>query len=66
MTSKELYKLLDKLGMINELDYELFNKQLHNLADTIDFVDDLCTENSDEYIKRLLVCLFYRGDKDGK
>ena len=59
---KDLFNLLDTLGMIEEDEYSLeeFRGICENLPETMSFVSDLFTNNDSHTIEKLLVNLIYR------
>ena len=58
----DLLKFLTKLGMIDEIDFS--NEELletcDSLPDCIDFIDDISTDNDENMLKKLLLCILYK------
>lgn len=72
MTNKEIYEILDKLGMVDEEGVcklegspssadEFQNITCQDIALAIKFIDDLFLQNDENYIKKFLVCLFFNN-----
>lgn len=73
MTNKEMYEIMDKLGMIEEddgkvcsadepikSDAEIFDEfTSKDLVSTMNFVEELCMYNDLDTIKKLLITLIY-------
>lgn len=69
MTNKEMYEIMDRLGMIEEDNNEstdgrtnadIFEQDIAtDLVYTMNFVDSLCMYNDLDTVKKLLVTLIY-------
>lgn len=61
MEKKEIYNILNTLGMVEnkELSLELLEDICKDLPALMNFVDNLCLDNDLDTIQKFLVCLFY-------
>lgn len=73
MTTKEIYEIMDKLGMIEEdnsestdgrTNAEIFDEYTSkDLVSTMNFVEELALYNDLETIKKLLVAIIYQNNR---
>lgn len=77
MTNKEIYEIMDKLGMIEEVnskccdtdgpiksEAEIFDEYTSkDLVYTMNFVEELALYNDLETIKKLLVAIIYQNNE---
>lgn len=64
MTKKEIYEIMDRLGMIDEgspKDNEFAEKNCKDLVSVMNFVDDLFIYNDETTIKKFLTVLFFEA-----
>ncbi len=62
-TQIKAYTILSKLGMLDEdEDYEVFYNACKNLPTLMNYIDDLCSMNDLDRIKKFLVCFLYNKD----
>lgn len=73
MKNSDIYKILDRLGMVSADDLQEGNEEstsLENMFETkicrdivalTNFVDDLFIMNDENYIKKFLVCMLFEN-----
>lgn len=58
MNKQEIYDLINKLGMVEEVDTPT------DLPSVMNFVDTLFIYNDEATIKKFLVCLLYKKEEE--
>lgn len=76
MNNREIYRILELLGMVEDKCHSEDNYCYESAADEFqistskdivsltNFVDDLCVNNDINYIKKFLVCMLFENGKE--